>query len=264
MPLFSIITPTFNASHRVIETLDSVLCQDRSLFEYIIVDGCSSDGTVAAIRARDPSIRIITEPDRGLYDAMNKGIAAASGRYLYFIGAGDRLHENVLERVASALPDHDRGLVYGNFHLPKDPTDYYGEVSKWFLLLVYNICHQSAFYGRQVFELLGSYDLRYRVRADYALNVAAFCDDRIEKRYLDMCIADYAADGISSIDEDEAFTRDFPDLLRLSLGLSRTLTPDPVFSFFVRLRFNEPLRQFGRRLFRSYRRMLQIAGTSDK
>jgi glycosyltransferase involved in cell wall biosynthesis len=187
---------------------------------------------------------------------MNKGIAAASGRYLYFIGAGDVLHPTVLERVASVLPDHDRGVVYGNFHLPDDPTDYYGEVGKWFLLLVYNICHQSAFYGRGVFDLLGSYDLRYRLRADYALNIAAFCDNRIEKRYIDLCIADYAADGISSIDEDEAFRRDFPDIFRRSLGLSRALTPDPLFSFIARLRFNEPLRQFGRRLFRAYKRVL--------
>ena len=256
MQLVSIITPTFNASNRILETLDSVLRQDRSLFEYIVVDGCSTDDTATVIQTRDANIRVIQEPDRGLYDAMNKGIAAASGRYLYFIGAGDRLHDNVLERVASAVPAHDRGLIYGNFHLPDDPTDYYGEVSKWFLLLVYNICHQSAFYGREVFEHLGSYDLRYRIRADYALNIAAFCDDRIEKRYLDLCIADYAADGISSVDEDEAFKRDFPDIVRRSLGLGRALTPDPLFSFLVRLRFNAPLRQFGRRLFRSYKRIL--------
>lgn len=255
MPLFSIITPTSNASHRIIATLDSVLAQDRSLFEYIVVDGGSSDDTVDSIRRRDSKIQIIAEPDHGLYDAMNKGIAAASGRYLYFIGAGDLLHPQVLERVAAVLPDHDHGLVYGNFHLPHDPTDYYGEVSKWFLLLVYNICHQSAFYGREVFELLGTYDLRYRLRADYAHNIAVFCDERIEKRYIDLCIADYAADGISSINEDEVFRRDFPDIFRRSLGLSRLVTPDPMFSLVMRLRFNERLRQFGRRLFQTYHRL---------
>jgi glycosyltransferase involved in cell wall biosynthesis len=252
MPPFSIITPTFNARERINKTLDSVLIQDRSLFEYVVVDGGSTDGTVECVLERDAGIKIISGPDHGLYDAMNKGIENSSGRYLYFIGAGDTLHPDVLGEIASVLPSHDRGLVYGNFHLPDDSTDYYGPVSKWFLLFVYNICHQSAFYGREIFDLLGPYDLRYRIRADYAINVSAFCDSRIEKRYIDLLIADYAADGVSSLTEDEVFTQDFPNLARRSLGWSPLWTPDPFFSFLMRCRFNSSFREFGRTLFQSY------------
>lgn len=252
MPLFSIITPTLHAEARIEATIASVLAQERSLFEYIIVDGASTDRTLDIISQHGQDIRLVSEPDAGLYDAMNKGIALSSGRYLYFIGAGDLLHAGVLKRIAAELPDHDHGVVYGNFHVPNDETDYYGEVSKWFLLLVYDICHQSAFYGREVFDLFGTYDLRYPVRADYAINMQAFSDARIEKRFIDMVIADYAGDGISATREDKVFTRDVPDLVRRCLGVNRGVTPDPFFSYLVRLRFNSSFRAFGRRLFQSY------------
>ena len=240
------------AEARIEETISSILAQERSLFEYIIVDACSPDDTLHVIRKYEDQVRWISEPDDGLYDAMNKGIAMSSGRYLYFIGAGDRLRPGVLSRIAAELPDHDRGVVYGNFHVPNDETNYYGRVSKWFLLLVYDICHQSAFYGREVFDLLGTYDIRYRVRADYAINVQAFCDRRIEKRYVDMVIADYAGGGISALNEDKVFSKEFPALARRCLGVSRVVTPDPVFSFLARLRFNSSFREFGRRLFQFY------------
>ncbi len=252
MPLFSIITPTYRAEARIEETIRSVLAQERDLFEYLIVDGCSPDGTLELIGKYGDQVRCVSEPDGGLYDAMNKGIALSSGRYLYFIGAGDRLRPGVLSQIAAELPDHDRGVVYGTFHVPNDETNYYGKVSKWFLLLVYDICHQSAFYGREVFELFGMYDLRYPVRADYAINAEAFSDPRIEKRYVDLVIADYAGGGISALTEDKAFSRDFPGLVRRCLGVSRMMTPDPFFSFLIRLRFNASFRAVGRRVFQWY------------
>ncbi|MEP7272400.1 MAG: glycosyltransferase, partial [Acidobacteriota bacterium] len=212
----------------------------------------SPDGTVEIIRRYGDRVRWISAGDRGVYDAMNKGMALSSGRYLYFIGAGDLLRPGVLKRIAAELPAHDRGLVYGNFHLPNDETDYYGEVSKWFLLLVYNICHQSAFYGRGIFELLGEYDLNYRVRADYGINVEAFCDSRIEKRFIDLVIADYEGGGLSELHEDVAFVRDFPALARRCLGVNRLVAPEPLFSFLMRLKFNARFRAFGRRVFQSY------------
>lgn len=252
MPLFSIITATYRAEAQIEATLLSVLAQDRSLFDYIIVDGGSPDGTVEIIKRYTDHIKWISEGDHGVYDAMNKGIELSTGRYLYFIGAGDILQPGVLARIAQSLPDHDCGVVYGNFHLRNDKTAYYGQVSKWFLLLVYNICHQSAFYGRGVFDLFGKYDVRYRVRADYAINVEAFCDDRIEKRYVDLVIADYEGGGISELNEDEVFVKDFPTLARRCLGVNRLVAPEPFFSMLMRVKFNAPLRAFGRRVFQIY------------
>lgn len=252
MPLFSIITPTYQAAAGLRATIESVLAQDPTLFEYLIVDGGSTDDTVEIIDRYSDHLRWISENDQGIYDAMNKGIELSSGRYLYFIGAGDILNPGVLTSVAANVPDHDRGLVYGSFHLRDDKTEYYGEVSKWFLLLIYNICHQSAFYGRELFEYLGRYDLRYPVRADYAINVEAFCDSTIEKRYIDLVIADYEGGGISQSDEDEVFVRDFPALARRCLGVNRLIAPEPFFSLVMRLKFSASLRAFGRRVFQAY------------
>ena len=252
MPLLSIITPTHCAEASLEATIQSVLAQDRTLFEYIIVDGGSTDGTIEIIKKYAERVLWISEKDSGVYDGMNKGIAHSTGRYLYFIGAGDILRPGVLAQIATHLPEHDRGVVYGDFCLRHDETRYYGEVSKYFLCFVYNICHQSAFYGRGVFELFGRYDLRYRVRADYAINVRAFCDARIEKRYVDLVIADYERGGISELNEDKVFAQDFPELARQSLGLSRSIAWVPLFNFLMRLKFNSSFRAFGRRLFQAF------------
>jgi len=258
MPLLSIITPTHCAEAGLEATIQSVLAQDRTLFEYIIVDGGSTDGTIEIIKSYADRVRWISEEDSGVYDGMNKGIALSKGRYLYFIGAGDTLRPGVLAQIAASLPEHDRGLVYGDFCLRHDATRYYGEVSKYFLCFVYNICHQSAFYGRGVFELFGHYDLRYPVRADYAINVQAFCDARIEKRYVDLVIADYERGGISELNEDRVFAHDFPELVRKSLGLGDGLLLVPLFNFVMRMKFNSSFRAFGRRLFQAFAAVTRV------
>src|SRR5258705_11239297 len=91
---FPIITPTLNSGPKLEATINSVLSQKEDLFEYIVVDGGSSDETLNLLRKHGERIKWISEKDRGVYDAMNKGIGMASGRYLYFLGAGDHLREN--------------------------------------------------------------------------------------------------------------------------------------------------------------------------
>jgi hypothetical protein len=108
------------------------------------------------------------------------------------------------------------------------------------------------FYGRGVFELLGKYNLRYRIWADYAINVEAFCDDRIEKKYVDLVIAEYEGAGISEMNEDDIFIKDLPALARRCLGVSQLITPDPFFSILMRLRFNAPLQALARRARKVY------------
>ena len=92
-PLFTIITATFNAADtiaRTIESVDSQLCRD---YEHLIIDGTSSDNTLAIAEATvNPLRKIYSEPDKGLYDAMNKGISKAVGKYLIFLNAGDKFH----------------------------------------------------------------------------------------------------------------------------------------------------------------------------
>ena len=113
-PLFSIITITFNAESTLEPTLCSVAAQQENDYEYLIVDGASKDGTVALARQYDCVTRIISEPDRGLYDAMNKGIKAATGEYLVFLNAGDSLYApDTLKKLHDFIGENRPDILYG-------------------------------------------------------------------------------------------------------------------------------------------------------
>ena len=117
MTLITIITPTFNCASTLDATLESVVSQDFTDFEYWLIDGGSTDGTRDRLAAiQDPRVRWISEPDRGIYDAMNKGIDRARGRYLLFLGADDLLLPGSLRAISDHLPATDRTLVYGNVY----------------------------------------------------------------------------------------------------------------------------------------------------
>ena len=120
-PKFSVITVTYNAAAVLEDTIQSVILQTYHHVEYIIVDGASKDGTLAIVdRYRDRIARVVSEPDKGLYDAMNKGIELATGDYLCFLNAGDSFHEDdTLQQMVhtlstqAELPD----VLYGETEL---------------------------------------------------------------------------------------------------------------------------------------------------
>ena len=106
VPTFSIITVTYNAAATIEVTLISVRQQTYRHLEHLIIDGASKDNTLYIInKYKDDTIKVISEPDKGLYDAMNKGIQMASGDYLCFLNAGDTFHEaDTLEKIANSIP----------------------------------------------------------------------------------------------------------------------------------------------------------------
>ncbi|MDE6263597.1 MAG: glycosyltransferase, partial [Paramuribaculum sp.] len=116
-PLFSIITVTYNAADTLPPTLRSVCEQTFADFEHIIIDGASKDNTVEIARTlgRKDKVTVYSEPDNGLYDAMNKGMEKASGDYLIFLNAGDSFHSpDTLETISRTIEENDRpGIVYG-------------------------------------------------------------------------------------------------------------------------------------------------------
>src|SRR2546429_3018448 len=113
---FSIITPTLNPGPKLEGTIKSVLSQNKELFEYIIVDGGSTDETLNIIKKYGEHIKWISERDCGPYDSMNKGIGTANGDYLYFLGAGDLLRQNILEKVQKYIPGTPLTFIYGNVY----------------------------------------------------------------------------------------------------------------------------------------------------
>jgi len=216
--IFSIVLATYNCGRKVEPTIESILCQNKDLFELIVFDGASTDDTLDCIRKYESDLKLISEKDGGVYHAFNKGIDLASGEYLYFIGAGDRLREGVLETVGEFLPPGVPAFVYGDAFVVKEQIHYGGEYDES-RLQKQNLCHQAIFYHRDIFELTGKYDLRYSIFSDWALNLKCFGDRRIEKRYLPRVIVDFEGGGLSSTDGDADFKKDFPRLVRKHLGL---------------------------------------------
>jgi glycosyltransferase involved in cell wall biosynthesis len=209
MPLFSIIIPTYNSESSLKITLDSILEQTFGDFEIVILDGNSKDTTVLIAESyHDSRIKISSEPDKGVYDAMNKGIQQAKGEWLYFLGSDDYLLSNtVLEEVCSQLQTttnqvlHGNVLIKGNTGWAIDGQVYAGKFS-FQKLLKSNICHQSIFYNTSFIkkhEL--QYDLKYPISADWDFNIA--CRERTKFTYLPLIIAVFNAGGVSSATTSE-------------------------------------------------------------
>jgi glycosyltransferase involved in cell wall biosynthesis len=215
--MFSIITVNFNSEGRLKKTAAS-LWEQEAPWEYIIVDGNSTDESLQIgcdlEKRGQNAVRFYSEPDRGIYDAMNKGIRLARGRYILFMGAGDTLMPGVLNAVEKRLPKDNRTFVYGDFLLHGRREG--GKFTKR-RLCEKNICHQAIFYGRDIFDLCGLYDLVYPYYADWAMNLRCFGRRRIRKVYLPMTIAEIEPGGVST-SGDAVFQRDKGDLIHQHLG----------------------------------------------
>jgi len=220
--LFSIIIPTYNCGRKLAATLESVLSQPRELCEIIVVDGGSGGETLSVIEEHSGDLRFVSEPDRGVYDALNKGAGMSSGRHLLFLGAGDLLKEGVLERVAEILPEGEPSFAYGDAYLVRHDVRQGGTFGRKDFI-GRNLCQQAIFYERQIFDLLGGFDLKYKVYADWAFNMKCFADPRVRKLYLGLLVADFEGWGISDLQEDLAFRRDLPGLVRKHVGFDEYL-----------------------------------------
>ena len=174
-PKFSIITVTYNAEQVLEDTIQSVISQTYHHIEYIIVDGASKDGTLAIINQYRSQIqKVVSEPDKGLYDAMNKGIALASGDYLCFLNAGDCFHEDdtlqqmVHSITGNELPDvlyGETAIVDSQRHFLRMRRLSTPEVLTWKSFQQgMRVCHQAFFARRTLVE---PYDLTYRFSSDF-------------------------------------------------------------------------------------------------
>lgn len=178
-PLVSIVTATFNAARELPFTVRSIAAQRGASFEWVVVDGGSSDGTTALLARNEPLVaRWISEPDRGIYDAWNKGCVLARGDWLLFVGAGDELvAEDTLARLAPQLaaahPAHD--LVYGKLRyisslgrrdLDEAGTPWEELRGRWQLGRPALPPHGALFHHRSLFEAGRRFDPRFRIAGD--------------------------------------------------------------------------------------------------
>lgn len=203
---FTVITVCYNASATISQTIASVLGQSYAEMEYIVVDGNSSDATTYILQSiKDERMKFISEPDSGIYNAMNKGLRMASGDYLIFLGADDTFYDNeVLTKVADKIKTGD-DVVYGNVMLRKRQRLYNGAFSRW-TWGHRNISHQCIFYPRSVYTHY-SYDERFRSVADWDYNLRLLSDG-ISFRYITETICTFNdADGLSSCTKDYEFMK---------------------------------------------------------
>ena len=176
-PKISVITVTYNAGKVLEATIQSVVFQTYRNVEYIIVDGNSKDNTLEIVdKYRDRISQVISEPDKGLYDAMNKGIQLATGDYLCFLNAGDEFHDNeTLQKIVHTLKGMELpDVIYGEtaivdeeghfLHMRRlsTPQTLTWKSFKQGML----VCHQ-AFFARRELAVQHPYDLKYRFSADF-------------------------------------------------------------------------------------------------
>jgi glycosyltransferase involved in cell wall biosynthesis len=201
----SVVTVCCNAGAVIEGCLRSVAEQTHRDVEHIVIDGLSSDGTVAAVRRYPHVAALVSEPDRGIYDAMNKGLDRVTGDYVLFLNADDRFASATALANAVAAIERDAGAdVYygwlevrpidGATHVFRPPPP--AEAPR--LMICGCLPHQSTLARPSVFSRTGRFDLRYRCHADYDWFLKVLADPAIDVRSVDEVIGSFQEGGISS------------------------------------------------------------------
>lgn len=202
-PLISVITVCRNAEAAVATTVRNVASQSFGDFEHILIDGASTDSTLDAARAQaSPRLRILSEPDKGIYDAMNKGMRLAKGEYIIFMNAGDTFADSgSLRKYADAIEKHNPDIIYGDTMLMDAGGKLIGprHLSPPELLTADSyrngmlVCHQ-AFMARK--SIAPQFDTSYRFSADYLWSLQCIASTTPGKCvYLRSVVAHYLRGG---------------------------------------------------------------------
>lgn len=226
--LLSIITINFNNLDGLRKTVDSVLHQSFIDYEWIVIDGGSTDGSKELLEQNQEHFAYwCSEPDKGIYNAINKGIAHAKGDYIQFLNSGDWLYgSNTLEKAFTQI-DGQFDIYYGDMIQVNDggrlnPISYPDELG--FLFFPYNnICHQATFYRRTLFDN-NPYDESFSIVSDWAMNLKLLFEGRTFK-HLDQIIVYYDNQGKSSaadhkhhIERIAAFDKYVPQQIKIDLA----------------------------------------------
>ncbi len=206
----SIITATYNSGQTLTDTLESVLRQSYTDIDYVIVDGGSKDNTLDIIRRYEPRfegrMRWISESDKGIYDAMNKGVRMATGDVVGLLNSDDFYTSNdVLEHVARALSDPNVDAVYGDIHYVNDDdlthcVRYYSSrvFSRGLMRLGFMPAHPSFYCRRTIYEKYGLFDTSLRVAADFENLLRLIFVNRIRTKYIPEDFVTMRTGGASS------------------------------------------------------------------
>lgn len=242
LPLISIATVTINAAKHLPRLIMSIRAQRYPNIEWLVIDGGSTDATLDLLKANDDTIDYWrSEPDKGIYDAINKACSLATGDWLIFLGCDDVLLDTL---ECSAKLMIDPGAAYYGDVIFRSSGKIYGGKSSKLRLMEYNICHQALFYPKSVYRKY-TYDLKYRWHADYLYNLTIM-GAGIPFIYTGIVISVFNDKG-GSLVGDADFQNDQLKLIAATLGsvyawvesarrfirtILKLLVPSPVWKYF--------------------------------
>ena len=198
IPSLSIITINFNNLEGLAKTVESVLSQTFKDFEYIVIDGGSTDGSAAYLTENKDRIDYcVSEKDTGIYNAMNKGIKVSKGEFLLFLNSGDTLHTSTALSDFITHREFKGDIIYGDYKFNNGekiypdmlPTTYFMKTS---------LPHQSTFFKRSVFYIMGYYDEKYSMGADRAFYIKCFLSGKFHFKHIRYFLTRYDLTGLSN------------------------------------------------------------------
>jgi glycosyltransferase involved in cell wall biosynthesis len=203
----SIITVCYNSASHIEDAINSVASQDYSNIEHIIIDGGSTDGTIALLEKHDRKItKWISEPDHGIYDAMNKGIGMATGEVIGILNSDDfYCNERIIYEVADSFADPGIDAVYGDL-IFVDPENLNRTVrtyssAKWSparFARGYMPAHPTFFVRRKYYEKFGLFETDYQIAADYEMLIRLLYVNKLNYKYLPLTMVKMRKGGVSS------------------------------------------------------------------
>ncbi len=197
-PIFSIITINLNNVLGLSKTIESVVNQSFDDFEYIIIDGGSTDGSIDVIRKYADRITFwVSESDKGIYEAMNKGILQAKGNWIGIINSGDWYEQNALDTILNAAEANtNMQIIHGVLRVWQNSLVYKVQGVHSSFLPDGMIEHPATFVRKDVFQTLGLFDIKYHVASDYDFMCRAYLSN-INFLFIDRIISNYVLGGIS-------------------------------------------------------------------
>ncbi len=197
----SVITINYNNEKGLVKTIQSVVDQSFVDKEFLLIDGASTDGSDAIIQQHENCIDYwISEPDKGIYHAMNKGIKKAQGEYLIFMNSGDVFYEsNTLKEAVRKFENKD--IIYGDVYRKKThklSKRIFPDTLSFSFFYRSSLCHQSAFIKKALFDTHFLYNVDSKIAADWELFVYAICKENASYKHIDQLISVFDFSGISS------------------------------------------------------------------
>lgn len=230
-PLISIITACFNSEITIKDTINSILHQTYRNIEYIIVDGGSYDNTIEIVKSYESRFEVtgihlkyLSEVDKGIYDAINKGINMAKGELIGIIGSDDWYEENAIQEIVKSYLNDMPDYIHGNMNIYSVDRQYIKTVrpkSKNLMIKRMTFFHPASFISKKVYEELQGYSLDYEICSDYDLILQIIKGDYSIK-YIDTVITNFSIGGISTTRVKKALYESH--LVRIRNGYNKWLS----------------------------------------